>query len=99
MRHQPRAHAATARRAHPPSGLCWRLLPAAGGTNAFIWTAWAYLATKQGNTQLARKLYDAALVADKSHAAAWHGWGLMEKGLGNYTKARDLWIKVGADAA
>ncbi|GAB4821788.1 hypothetical protein N2152v2_008834 [Parachlorella kessleri] len=66
---------------------------ATGGTNAYIWAAWAYMACKQGNTQLARKLYDAAVVADSGHAAAWHGWGLMEKGLGNYIKARDLWIK------
>lgn len=66
---------------------------ATGGTNAFIWTAWALLATRQGNTQLARKLFDAAVVADASHAAAWHGWGMMEKGLGNFTKARDLWVR------
>lgn len=40
------------------------------------------------------QLYDAALVANKAHAAAWHGWGLLEKKQGNYRKARDLWMKV-----
>ena len=41
------------------------------------------------------QLYDAALVANKAHAASWHGWGLLEKKQGNYRKARDLWMKVG----
>lgn len=35
---------------------------ATGGTNAHIWTAWAYLAGARGDLALARRLYDAALV-------------------------------------
>lgn len=66
---------------------------ATGGTNAHIWTAWAYLASKRGNTSLARRLYDAAIVASPGHAAAYHGWGLLEKKEGNMTKARDVWSK------
>lgn len=65
------------------------LLPprlAAGGTNAHIWAAWAYLAAKLNNVGLARKLYDAAIVANPQHAAAWHGWGLLEKEQGNYLR-------------
>ncbi len=58
----------------------------AGGTNAHIWSAWAYLAAKMGNVGLARKLYDAAIVANPTHAAAWHGWGLLEKDQGNYLR-------------
>ena len=75
---------------------------ATGGTNAHIWTAWAYLAGRRGNTALARKLYDAAIVANVTHAAAYHGWGLLEKAEGNYARARDVWIRgieaIGADA-
>lgn len=67
------------------------------GVNPFIWTAWANLAVKRGNITLARKLFDAAIVASSSHAAAYHGWGLLEKKQGNYMKARDIWIR-GIDA-
>lgn len=67
----------------PPS-LCPNLAP--GGTNAHIWAAWAYLAAKLNNVGLARKLYDAAIVANPQHAAAWHGWGLLEKEQGNYLR-------------
>lgn len=66
---------------------------ATGGTNAHIWTAWAYLAARQRKTQLARKLYDAAVVASPTHAAAYHGWGLLEKAQGNFLRARDIWTK------
>ncbi|KAL4435899.1 hypothetical protein ABPG77_000661 [Micractinium sp. CCAP 211/92] len=66
---------------------------ATGGTNAHIWAAWAYLAAKLNNVGLARRLYDAAIVANPQHAAAWHGWGLLEKEQGNYLRARDLWVK------
>jgi hypothetical protein len=40
------------------------------------------------------QLFDAATVADKKHAAAWHGWGMLEKKQGNLLRARDLWKKV-----
>lgn len=40
------------------------------------------------------QLFDAAIVANKKHAASWHGWGLLEKRQGNLVKARDLWLKV-----
>ena len=66
---------------------------ATGGTNAHIWTAWAYLAGRRGNAALARRLYDAAIVASTSHAAAYHGWGLLEKAEGNVTRARDVWSR------
>lgn len=59
---------------------------ATGGTNAHIWSAWAYLAAKLKNVSLARKLYDAAIVANPMHAAAWHGWGLLEKEQENYLR-------------
>jgi tetratricopeptide (TPR) repeat protein len=67
------------------------------GVNPFLWTAWANLAIKRGNVALARKLFDAAIVANSKHAAAYHGWGLLEKRNGNYTRARDIWIR-GIDA-
>ena len=66
---------------------------ATGGTNAHIWTAWAYLAGKRGNVALARRLFDAAIVASPTHAAAYHGWGLLEKKEGNMTRARDVWAR------
>ncbi|DBA72955.1 hypothetical protein WJX79_002845 [Trebouxia sp. C0005] len=66
---------------------------ATGGLNEYIWQAWAYLESKQNNVGQARKLYDAALVANNEHAASWHGWGLLEKRQGNFRKARDLWMK------
>jgi len=40
------------------------------------------------------QLFDAATVANGSHAPAWHGWGLLEKRQGNLTRARDLWMKA-----
>ena len=71
----------------PPSCLRLPHSPApTGGTNAHIWAAWAYLAAKLGNVTLARKLYDAAIVANPQHAAAWHGWGLLEKEQGNFLR-------------
>ena len=45
------------------------------------------------------QLFDAAIVADRGHAASWHGWGLLEKRAGKLSKAKDLWMKVrGQDA-
>lgn len=70
---------------------------ATGGVNAFLWTAWANLAVKRGNVSLGRKLFDAAVVAKSSHAAAYHGWGLLEKSQGRLARARDIWIR-GIDA-
>lgn len=67
------------------------------GVNPFIWTAWANLAVKRGNVALARKLFDAAIVASPGHAAAYHGWGLLEKSQNNFMRARDIWIR-GIDA-
>lgn len=32
-------------------------------------------------------------MADKCHAAAWHGWGMLELRQGNYQRARDLLVK------
>lgn len=69
-----------------PHALACPPAPAAGGTNAHIWAAWAYLAAKLGNVSLARRLYDAAIVASPTHAAAWHGWGLLEKDQGNFLR-------------
>lgn len=47
--------------------------------------------TATNNTN-SRQMYDAATVADEAHAAAWHGWGLLEKREGNFLRARDLWL-------
>ena len=66
---------------------------AKGGDNAYLWVALAVLEEKAGNKVLARKYYDAATAADKTHAAAWHGWGTLEKNMGNYQRARELYIK------
>ena len=63
---------------------------ATGGTYAHIWTAWAYLAARRNNAALARRLYDAAIVASPAHAAAYHGWGLLEKFEGNVTRSSRL---------
>jgi hypothetical protein len=41
--------------------------------------AWATLEERQGNLVRARKLFDAATAAERSHAAAWHGWGMLEQ--------------------
>lgn len=66
---------------------------ATGGDNAYIWQAWATLEVAAGDVAKARQMYDAALAADKTHAAAWHGWGMLEKSQGNFQRARDLLIK------
>lgn len=52
------------------------------------------LEARCGNIGQARKLFDASLVANRKHAAAWHGWGLMEKRQGNLLKAKEIWVKV-----
>ena len=49
---------------------------------------------KLGNVARARQLYDASTVADPKHAAAWHGWGLLEKQQDNVLRARDIWLKA-----
>lgn len=41
----------------------------------------------------ARKLFDAAVVVDETHACAWHKWGMLERAEGNYMRARDLWMQ------
>lgn len=38
--------------------------------------------------------FDAATAANDAHAAAWHGWGLLEKQQGDVVRARDIWMKV-----
>lgn len=43
----------------------------------------------------ARKLFDAAVVVDETHACAWHKWGMLERSEGNFMRARDLWMQVG----
>lgn len=48
------------------------------------------LEDRTGNTSKARKLFDAATVADKTHAAAWHGWAVLELREGNSGKAKTL---------
>lgn len=63
------------------------------GSNAYIWTAWGNLEARKGMLSKARKLYDAAVVANLSHQAAWHGWGMLEKRERNYVRARDYWIR------
>ena len=65
-----------------------------GGQNEYVWQAWAMLESRCGKIAQARKLFDAALVANRKHAAAWHGWGHMEKRQGNLLKAKDIWMKV-----
>ena len=42
----------------------------------------------------ARQLFDAAVVVEPKHGAAWHKWGILEKSQGNYQGARDLWVQV-----
>ena len=41
--------------------------------------AWATLEARCNNIAHARHLFDAAVTANGSHAASWHGWGLLEK--------------------
>jgi hypothetical protein len=59
-----------------------------GNTNPYIWAAWGYLEYRTGNVSRARKLFDAAIVVDETHAAAWHKWGMLEMRQGNFLRAR-----------
>lgn len=77
--------------AHPPRRAA---ALRAGNTNPFIWSSWGWLEAQAGNPDRARKLYDAAVVVDGTHACAWHKWGMLEKVQGNYARARDLWMTV-----
>jgi hypothetical protein len=65
-----------------------RLPPPPGNTSPYIWAAWGYLEALTGNVSRARKLFDAAIVVDETHAAAWHKWGMLEMRQGNYLRAR-----------
>ncbi|KAL3678913.1 hypothetical protein R1sor_021869 [Riccia sorocarpa] len=60
------------------------------GENPYIWQAWAVLEERSGNSAKARKLFDAATVADKKHAAGWHGWAKLELRAGNVKRATSL---------
>ncbi|GAX83851.1 hypothetical protein CEUSTIGMA_g11276.t1 [Chlamydomonas eustigma] len=66
---------------------------ATGNNSPFIWSAWGWLEFKTGNVSAARKLYDAAVLIDETHACAWHKWGVLERSEGNYLRARDLWMQ------
>ncbi|CAG9467033.1 unnamed protein product [Pedinophyceae sp. YPF-701] len=66
---------------------------ATNGTSAHLWQAWATMESLRGREGEARKLFDAATVADASHAAAWHGWGMLEMRGGNLARARDLFLR------
>ena len=47
----------------------------------------------------ARRLFDAATVADPGHSAAWHGWGMLEMREDNLMKARELFLRGLREAA
>jgi len=64
-----------------------------GGENAYIWQSWGVLEARQGHAKEARKLFDAATVADPAHAGTWHSWGNLEERQGNPERARDLYIR------
>jgi tetratricopeptide (TPR) repeat protein len=64
-----------------------------GSRCAHLWCSWGHMEGRCGNLARARKLLDAALVVDPSHAAAWHAWGMLEYREGNYLRARDLWTR------
>lgn len=50
-----------------------------GGTKGNGGGSTAATAAADAAARKAARLFDAATVADPAHAAAWHGWGLMEK--------------------
>ncbi|KAG1665983.1 hypothetical protein FOA52_010081 [Chlamydomonas sp. UWO 241] len=66
---------------------------ATANNSPYIWSAWGWLEFKTGNIAAARKLFDAAVVVDETHACAWHKWGMLERSEGNYMRARDLWMQ------
>jgi tetratricopeptide (TPR) repeat protein len=70
----------------PPTHSCACVRP--GNTNPYIWAAWGYLEYRAGDVSRARKLFDAAIVVDETHAAAWHKWGMLEMRQGNFLRAR-----------
>jgi tetratricopeptide (TPR) repeat protein len=49
------------------------------GGNGAKGNSGAAAAAADAAARKAARLFDAATVADPAHAAAWHGWGLMEK--------------------
>jgi len=72
-----------------PVSTCFPLhINPTGNTSAYIWASWGYLESVTGNVSRARKLFDAAIVVDETHAAAWHKWGMLEMQQGNYLRAR-----------
>jgi Tfp pilus assembly protein PilF len=63
-----------------------------GNANPYIWASWGYLEARAGNVSRARKLFDAAVVVDETHAAAWHKWGMLEMRQGNFLRARCVFL-------
>jgi tetratricopeptide (TPR) repeat protein len=50
-------------------------------------------AAQVGNHAQARKYFEGAIVANPRHGPAWHGWGMLEKQLGNLQRARNLFAE------
>lgn len=49
---------------------------------------------QEGNYAPARKYYEAAVTADDTHCAAYHGWGELEKRAGRLDAARNVLLQV-----
>jgi tetratricopeptide (TPR) repeat protein len=45
-----------------------------------------------GDIKTARKYYEAAVLADSGHSAAWHGWGQLEMRQNRLVEARNIFM-------
>jgi len=64
------------------------------GENAHIWQVWACLESDAGDSKQARKLFDAAIAADKTLISAYHSWAMLEQREGNFEKSKQLLVKA-----
>jgi tetratricopeptide (TPR) repeat protein len=46
-----------------------------------------------GNPEKARKFFQACVSVSAENAAGWHGWGMLERRLGNFERARDIFLR------
>ena len=48
---------------------------------------------QERNFAKARQYFEGALVADPTHSAAYHAWGMMERQVGDWERARTLFLE------
>ena len=65
----------------------------AGSQSAALWQAWALLESREGNSDIARKLFQRGLQSDPENRYIWLSWAVHESRQGYVDRARSLLVK------